>query len=52
MCVVDQVCSPLHLQVDYQSTAEELGQHFQACGAINRVTIICDKFTGNPKGYS
>ena len=40
----------LCLQVDYQSTAEELGQHFQACGPINRVTILCDKFTGSPKG--
>ena len=38
------------MQVDYQSTAEELGQHFQSCGAINRVTILCDKYTGNPKG--
>lgn len=37
-------------QVDYQSTAEELGQHFQACGSINRVTILCDKYTGSPKG--
>ena len=38
------------VQVDYQSTAEELGQHFQACGPINRVTILCDKYTGSPKG--
>ena len=37
--------------MDYQSTAEELGQHFQACGPINRVTILCDKYTGSPKGY-
>lgn len=40
----------LSSQVDYQSTAEELGQHFQACGPINRVTILCDKYTGSPKG--
>lgn len=39
------------LQVDYQSTAEELGKHFEGCGAINRVTILCDKYTGHPKGY-
>ncbi|XP_064393243.1 polyadenylate-binding protein 2-like isoform X2 [Halichondria panicea] len=38
--------------VDYQSTAEELGQHFQSCGPINRVTILCDKFTGHPKGFA
>ena len=36
--------------VDYSSTAKELGQHFQGCGAVVRVTIMCDKFTGNPKG--
>jgi len=36
--------------VDYSSTAKELGQHFQGCGAVSRVTIMCDKFSGNPKG--
>ena len=36
--------------VDYQSTAEELEQHFHGCGSINRVTIQCDKFSGHPKG--
>lgn len=38
--------------VDYQATAEELGQHFHGCGAINRVTILCDKYTGHPKGFA
>lgn len=38
--------------VDYSSTAEELEQHFNGCGAINRVTILCDKFSGQPKGYA
>ncbi len=38
-------------QVDYAATPEEIQQHFQACGTINRVTILCDKFTGHPKGY-
>lgn len=37
-------------QVDYGATPEEIQQHFQACGTINRVTILCDKFTGHPKG--
>ena len=36
--------------VDYSSTAKEVGQHFQGCGAVSRVTIMCDKFSGNPKG--
>merc|ERR1712227_6496 len=39
-------------QVDYGSTAEELEQHFHGCGAVNRVTIICDKFSGHPKGFA
>jgi hypothetical protein len=38
-------------QVDYASTPEEIQSHFAACGQINRVTILCDKFTGHPKGY-
>lgn len=36
-------------QVDYTATAEELEQHFHGCGAVNRVTILCDKFSGSPK---
>eukprot|EP00301_Raphidiophrys_heterophryoidea_P024758 c8139_g1_i1.p1 GENE.c8139_g1_i1~~c8139_g1_i1.p1 ORF type:complete len:213 (+),score=30.24 c8139_g1_i1:81-641(+) len=39
-------------QVDYSATPEELQAHFQHCGTINRVTILCDKFTGHPKGYA
>lgn len=38
--------------VDYGSTPEELQQHFRECGSINRVTILMDKFTGNPKGFA
>ncbi|UYV66109.1 PABPN1 [Cordylochernes scorpioides] len=38
--------------VDYGATAEELEQHFHGCGSINRVTILCDKFTGHPKGFA
>ena len=26
-------------------------QHFQACGTVNRVTILTDKF-GQPKGFA
>ena len=36
--------------VDYTTTPEELQNHFKSCGSINRVTILCDKFTGHPKG--
>merc|ERR1719471_2545494 len=38
--------------VDYGSTAEELEQHFHGCGSINRVTILCNKYDGNPKGFA
>ncbi|NXX60605.1 PABP2 protein, partial [Scopus umbretta] len=38
--------------VDYGGTAEELESHFNSCGQINRVTILCDKFSGHPKGYA
>eukprot|EP00656_Telonema_subtile_P048996 TRINITY_DN599_c0_g1_i3.p2 TRINITY_DN599_c0_g1~~TRINITY_DN599_c0_g1_i3.p2 ORF type:complete len:113 (-),score=52.25 TRINITY_DN599_c0_g1_i3:89-427(-) len=37
-------------QVDYNATPEELQAHFNSCGTINRVTIICDKWTGSSKG--
>jgi polyadenylate-binding protein 2 len=36
--------------VDYSTSPEELQAHFQSCGSINRVTILLDKFTGQPKG--
>ena len=39
-------------QVDYEATPEELQAHFAACGTINRVTILCDKFTGRSKGFA
>merc|ERR1719232_2251410 len=38
--------------VDYCATAEELEAHFHGCGAINRVTIMCNKYDGNPKGFA
>lgn len=38
--------------VDYGSTPEELQAHFQSCGTINRVTIVCDKYSGHPKGFA
>lgn len=34
--------------VDYSCTPEELQLHFQACGTVNRVTILTDKM-GNAK---
>ncbi|XP_065186461.1 polyadenylate-binding protein 2-like [Sycon ciliatum] len=38
--------------VDYGATAEELEEHFHGCGSVNRVTIMCDKFSGHPKGFA
>ncbi|XP_058104108.1 polyadenylate-binding protein 2-like [Magnolia sinica] len=37
--------------VDYECTPEEVQQHFQSCGTVNRVTILTDKF-GQPKGFA
>lgn len=37
--------------VDYSASPEEIQAHFQSCGSINRVTILLDKFTGQPKGF-
>jgi len=39
-------------QVDYSATPEELLNHFEACGTVERVTIVCDKYTGKPKGFA
>ncbi|KAG8437585.1 hypothetical protein GDO86_008337 [Hymenochirus boettgeri] len=38
--------------VDYGGTAQELEAHFSGCGVVNRITILCDKFSGHPKGYA
>lgn len=38
--------------VDYGATAEELEAHFHGCGSINRVTILCNKIDGHPKGFA
>mmetsp|Transcript_42525 Transcript_42525/g.65349 ORF Transcript_42525/g.65349 Transcript_42525/m.65349 type:complete len:207 (+) Transcript_42525:117-737(+) len=39
-------------QVDYSATPEELLSHFEACGTVERVTIVCDKMSGRPKGFA
>ena len=36
--------------VDYGASPEEIQAHFQSCGSINRVTILLDQFSGQPKG--
>ncbi|XP_037953297.1 polyadenylate-binding protein 2 [Teleopsis dalmanni] len=38
--------------VDYGASAEELESHFHGCGTINRVTILCNKSDGHPKGFA
>lgn len=38
--------------VDYSTTADDLERHFHGCGSVNRVTILTDKYTGNPKGFA
>ncbi|KAE8712933.1 Polyadenylate-binding protein 3 [Hibiscus syriacus] len=39
------------MQVDYSCALEEVQQHFQSCGTVNKVTIRSDKY-GQPKGYA
>lgn len=36
--------------MDYGGSAAELEAYFNPCGEIHRVTILCDKFSGHPKG--
>lgn len=36
--------------MDYGGSAAELEAFFSPCGEIHRVTILCDKFSGHPKG--
>merc|ERR1711920_127609 len=38
--------------VDYSTKPEELQRFFSSCGAVLRVTILTDKWTGHPKGYA
>lgn len=38
--------------VDSGATAEELEAHFHGCGSVNHNTILCDKFSGHPKGFA
>ena len=38
--------------VDYGATAEELEAHFHGCGSVDRVTTVCDKFSGLAKGFA
>ena len=33
-------------------TPEDLQSFFRSCGVINRITIICNKHTGKPKGFA
>ena len=38
--------------VDWGATPGELQKHFQPCGPINRITILVDKYTQQPKGIA
>merc|ERR1719320_1801275 len=38
--------------VDYSTKPEELQTFFSSCGAVQRVTILTNKWTGQPKGYA
>ena len=38
--------------VDYSTDQKELEAHFAQCGKIEKVTIVCDKYSGKPLGYA
>lgn len=38
--------------VDYSVTPQELATLFSASGVVNKVTILTNKFTGQPKGFA
>lgn len=38
--------------VDYGASPAELQQHFASAGMVHRVTILTNKFTGQPKGFA
>lgn len=38
--------------VDYATAPAELQQHFASAGVVHRVTILINKFTGQPKGFA
>lgn len=38
--------------VDYSTKPQELQTFFSSCGAVERVTILTNKWTGHPKGYA
>merc|ERR1719453_2449297 len=39
-------------QVEYSAQPDELADLFGDCGMVNRVTILCDRWTGHPKGFA
>ena len=38
--------------LSYEVTEEELRQEFEAFGEVNSVSVITDKYSGRPKGFS
>lgn len=38
--------------LDYQTTEEQLRQHFEAFGDVSSVKLINDKMTGRSKGFA
>ncbi|ETO24091.1 hypothetical protein RFI_13067, partial [Reticulomyxa filosa] len=37
-------------QIDKQLNVDQVKEYFEACGAVERVTLLANKFTGEPKG--
>lgn len=45
-------CSVFVNNVDFATEPKELQELFQSCGTIDRITILVDKHTGQPRGYA
>ena len=41
-----------NVQVDFKAKISDVEEHFKGTGAIVRVTILTNKFTGKPKGFA
>ncbi|KAK2497725.1 hypothetical protein MC885_016833 [Smutsia gigantea] len=43
---------PCLCRVDHRDRPRQLQAHISHCGEAHRVTILCDTFSGHPKGYA
>lgn len=37
--------------IDFEATLDEIEKLFNKFGLVNKITLICDKYSGRSKGY-